>query len=82
MTRERLNQVVVEELRRLAPELDPAALREGVRIREDLDLDSFDFVRFLAALDQRLGLSIPEADYAQLVTIADCLDYLEKRLHS
>ncbi len=77
MTRDELRTVILEELGRLAPEADLASLPPAARIREELDLDSFDFARFVTALDERLGVAIPEEDYARLETLDRCLDYLE-----
>lgn len=79
MTRDEICHVVFEELARLAPEADLAALEPQAQLRADLDLDSFDFVQFIAALDRRLGIAVPEADYRSLETLTGCLDYLEAR---
>jgi acyl carrier protein len=82
MNREELRKIVVSELVRLAPEIDVATLSDGVRIRDELDLDSFDFVRFVAALDERLRVPTPESDYARLATLGGCLDYLQQKLEA
>ena len=79
MTRDELRGVVFEELAHLAPEANLAALSPAARLREELDLDSFDFVRFVAAIDEHLGIDIPEQDYARLETLGGCLDYLSAR---
>jgi acyl carrier protein len=80
VTREDLRRVVQQELGRLAPEADLASVPPKARLREELDLDSFDFARFVTAIDERLGVQIKEADYARLETLDGCLDYLEARL--
>ena len=80
LTRDALRAVLVEELQRLAPELDPASLTPATRLREELDLDSFDFTRLVTALHARLGVDVPEADYRQLETLGGCLDYFAPRL--
>lgn len=80
MTREELRAVVLEELTRLAPEAAPPSLSPKARFREALDIDSFDFIRFVTALDERLGIDVPETDYRELETLEGCLDYLEGRL--
>jgi acyl carrier protein len=76
MTRDELRVVVLEELARLAPEAELASLPPSTRLREDLDLDSFDFARLVTAIDERLGVNVPEADYRKLETLEGCLDYL------
>ncbi|MDW8468534.1 MAG: phosphopantetheine-binding protein [Burkholderiales bacterium] len=76
MNREQLRAIVLEELARIAPELEPAALRADRPLREQVDLDSMDWLNFLIALHERLGVEIPEADYAKLGTLEQTLDYL------
>jgi acyl carrier protein len=79
MTRDALRQLVFEELSRLAPEADLSALPPTAPLRADLDLDSYDFVQFIVALDRRLGVEVPEVDYRKLETLEGCLDYLEAK---
>lgn len=76
MTNDELSRVVLEELRRLAPEIDPAAVSARTHLRDDLDLDSFDFARLVTALHARLGVDVPEPDYRRLETFGGCVDYL------
>lgn len=80
MTRDELRAVVLEELAHLAPEADLAALSPTTRLREALDLDSFDFVRFITAIDERLAVQVPEVDYSKLQTLEGCMDYLCSRV--
>ncbi|MEW5862627.1 MAG: acyl carrier protein [Pseudomonadota bacterium] len=80
MTREQLRTIVLEELRRIAPETEPGALRAERPLREQVDLDSMDWLNFVVALHERLGVEIPEADYAKLGTLDQTLDYLAAKL--
>ena len=80
MTHDEIRDVVVSALRRIAPEADPATLRQDVSLREELDLDSMDFLNFVLAVHERLGLEIPEADYAKLYTLDGAVGYLSARL--
>lgn len=80
MTREALRAVVLEELARLAPEADLSAVRADTRLREELDIDSFDFLRLITALDERLGINVPEQDYRELETLGGCLGWLAGKL--
>ena len=70
--------VVLEELGNVAPEADLAALDPKADLRRALDIDSLDFLNVLTALHARLGINVPEKDYAKLVTLAGAVDYLEK----
>jgi len=79
MTAAELRDVVVAALRRIAPESDPKALPSGALLRDELDLDSMDFLNFVLALHERLGIEIPEADYPKLYTLDDAVGYLSSR---
>jgi acyl carrier protein len=75
-----VRDTVLDALRRIAPEVAPASLRPAAPLRDQVDLDSMDWLNFLVALHERLGVDIPEADYARLVTLDDLVGYLEARL--
>ena len=76
MTEAEIKAVIFEGLRKIAPESDPASLRPDQKIRETLDIDSFDFLSFLIALHEKLGIEIPEADYGKLTTLDAMVRYL------
>jgi len=71
-----INEVVLAALRRVAPDADPAALKPTDKIRETLEIDSYDFLQFLIALNKQLGVDVPEADYGKLQTLNDVTAYL------
>ena len=75
-----LRQSVFEVLRRIAPELSPSDIDPATPLRDQVDLDSMDWLNFLVALHERFAIDIPEADYAKLVTLDDLLTYLGGRL--
>jgi acyl carrier protein len=79
-TPEEIRQVVLEELCEIAPEADPAAVRFDLGIRDQLDIDSMDFLNFIIAIDGRLGVAVPEADYSRLPTLDALVDYLVERV--
>ena len=78
MTREELREVVLAQLARIAPEIDPAVLDTATPLREQVDLDSVDFMNFLVAVDRELGVVVPEMHYARMSTLDDCVDYLAR----
>jgi acyl carrier protein len=61
---------------------DALKIRPDVRIRDQLDLDSMDFLNFLIAVHEATGVDIPEADYPKLRTINDVEAYLRTTIGS
>jgi acyl carrier protein len=80
MTAPNIKSAIFEELKKVAPESEPATLATDANVRAALDIDSFDFLNFLIALHERLGVEIPEADYGKLGTIDAMLAYLSAKL--
>lgn len=80
MSTDELQATVLRLLGDLAPESYISELKPDVRIRDQLDLDSMDFLNFLIALDEATGVDIPEADYPKLRTLNDIVAYLQSKL--
>ena len=77
MDGEEIRKVVLAELKRIAPELE--AVAPAKPLRDQVDLDSMDWLNFLVALNERLRIEIPEADYRKLGTLEQIVDYLAKK---
>lgn len=71
-------QLVFEVLSGIAPEADLDALPGKAQMRDELDLDSMDFLNFISGLHERTGLDIPEADYPRLFTLEGAIAYLSR----
>lgn len=80
MTRDEVRTALLDCLGRIAPEVDMATLRAEARLRDQVDLDSVDWMNFLVAVHAALGIDIPDADAARLVTLDQLLDYCAVRL--
>ena len=80
MVENELRTRVIETLQRVAPEVEAEDLRGDVALRDQVDLDSLDWLGFLVGLHDRLGVDIPEADYPGLVTLDDVVAYVGARL--
>jgi acyl carrier protein len=74
-----VRSAVRSTLGRIAPEADLDALPDDADLREELDIDSIDFLNFMIGIHEALGVDVPEADYAQCTTIAGCVAYLTTR---
>ena len=80
MNSDQIRDIVIEELRNIAPESDPAAIDPKAGVREALDIDSMDFLNYIIALHRRLKIDIPEIDYPALQSIAGATAYLAAKL--
>lgn len=80
MTDSELKAVVCDALKRIAPETDPTNVPGGLDLREELDLDSMDFLNFVVDLHERLKVDIPEAEYRRFCTLDGCVRELRARL--
>ena len=80
MTEEELKIIVADILKQIAPDTDPVKLLPDDNIREKLEIDSFDALQFIVALDEKLGVETPEQDYGKITTMRTLVDYiLEKK---
>jgi acyl carrier protein len=71
--------VFLDELVRVAPDLDAATIAGDDHIQNDLELDSMDVLNLVSALHARLGVDIPEADYPKIATVDAAAAYLAER---
>lgn len=60
----------------VAPDVDTDGLEGAARLRQDLELDSLDFLRLLEVLSQSTGVDTPEDDYAGLTTVQSLIDHV------
>jgi acyl carrier protein len=80
MNDDELRATVLRILQDLVPEEDVSKLKPDVRLRDQIDLDSMDFVNFLLGVDEAVGVETPEKDYPKLATIDQCVAYLREKL--
>lgn len=71
---------ILAVLTRVAPEVEPADIADDQPLRDQVDLDSMDWLRFLVGIHERFGVDIPEKDYASLRTMSDVAAYLQSRV--
>jgi acyl carrier protein len=79
MEREQAMTVVRESLARAVPGADPSGLAPDAVFRDELELDSLDFLNFVETLSGRSGVPIAEDDYARLDTLSACAEFLGSR---
>jgi acyl carrier protein len=77
MTGEEIRQVILDILGRIAPDEDLSDLDDAVAFREQMELDSMDFLDIVMELRKRHRVQIPEEDYEQLASMGSTVKYLE-----
>ena len=75
MTNDEIRAAVLRLLGDIAPEADPESIRPDAPLRDQLDLDSMDFLNFIIALSKELKVEVPERDYPKLSTLDGCVAY-------
>jgi acyl carrier protein len=80
MTHEEVTAIIIDELGRIAPEIELTQLDPDAELREACDIDSMDFLNLVTALSERLKIEIPETDYASLATLRRAAAYLVQKL--
>ncbi|MCW5657239.1 MAG: acyl carrier protein [Burkholderiaceae bacterium] len=80
MDRSQIRQGVLDALLAIAPEVDVAELRDAQPLRDQVDLDSMDWLNVLLGVHRRFAVEIPESDYARLGTLAQIVDYVADRV--
>jgi acyl carrier protein len=76
LTPDQAREVVLASIVAVAPEVEPDELDETASLRDEVDLDSMDYLSVLQQIHDRTGVEIPESDYARLTSLADFVDYL------
>lgn len=78
--KDEIRTAVTRALASVAPEADLTALDGRTDLRDALDLDSMDFLRFVTAIHETLRVEVPERDYGKVRTLDDCVGYVRAKL--
>lgn len=81
MTEAEIKDAIFSGLSLIAPEADFNEVPADENLREELDIDSYDFLSFLIGLNEQLGVEIPETDYEKLISLNDLVGYLSARIN-
>jgi acyl carrier protein len=79
MNRDELRQRVLAALAEIAPEAGTLEVAGTLPIRDQVDLDSMDFLNFVIALHEQTGVDIAEADYERVATLDGLLDEIQRQ---
>ncbi len=79
MNEEEIKEIVFQLLKNIAPDTEPSTLKPDENIRETLNIDSFDSLQFIVALNKKTGIEIPEEDYGKIATLQALTAYIKNK---
>jgi acyl carrier protein len=77
MKADEIRAMILEVIHEIVPDEDLSNLKGDVRIRDQIEMDSMDFLDILMELRKRYGIKVPEEDYMKLSTLNGSVAYLE-----
>jgi len=82
MTREEIIKLILDLIHESVPSEDLSDVDPDIPLRDQLELDSVDFLNVIMELQMRYGLEIPEDDFIELTTLNRCVAYLGPKLEA
>lgn len=79
MTAHNVRQIVIDIISDIAPDEDVTTLDDKKSLREQLDLDSMDFLDIVMELRKRHKIEVPQEDYPKLASLESCVAYLSPK---
>jgi acyl carrier protein len=80
MTQEEIKIAILDIIATIAPDEDLSGLDATERLRDQIELDSMDFLDIVMELRKRYGVQVPEEEYQELASLQGCVDYLGPKL--
>lgn len=80
MKKEQIERAIIRQILAVAPDLEEEEIASNANLQRSLEIDSFDFLKVLTALNEELGVEVPEADYGKVATLQQMTDYFAQRL--
>lgn len=82
MTKEQIKAAIIDQILEIAPDINETDIIADKNIQRSLEIDSFDFLKILTALNEVLEVEVPEADYAKVDTLEHMAEYFVQRMTS
>ena len=80
MTREEIATSIIDIINDILSDGDCSDIEPDKQLRDQLELDSMDFLDIVMELRKRYGIEVPEEDYPKLASLNSCVDYLEAKM--
>jgi len=82
MTADEIVIAITDIITTIAPDEDVSTLNQSERLRDQIDLDSMDFLDIVMELRKKHGIEVPEEDYPKLATLQSCGEYLTPKFNA
>ena len=82
MKDQQVRQLVIDIIAVVAPDADLSSVQDDVPLRDQLDLDSMDFLDIVMELRKRHQIEVPKEEYTQLASLDSCVSYLVPKLQA
>lgn len=82
MTSEEVRKIVVDIIEEIAPDEDYKNLIDEEPLRDQLGLDSMDFLDIVMELRKQHKIEVPETDYPELASMKSTVEYLLPKFNS
>lgn len=80
MTNEEIKSVIIKQILEIAPDIEKNEITDDENIQSSLEIDSFDFLKILTAMNEQVGVEVPESDYSKVDTLTHMVEYFSNRL--
>ena len=80
MSSQEIKQIILDIIATVAPDADLTDLKHDVRLRDQLDMDSMDFLDIVMELRKRYKIEVPKEEYTELASLDSCASYLAPKL--
>lgn len=80
MTNDEIRATLLACLSDVAPETSDEEVEDDMDLRDELDLDSMDILRWVQGIHKALNVEIPEEDYGKIATLGDAIGYVASRV--
>lgn len=77
---QRVKKIILDIIAVVAPDADLSDVQSDVALRDQLDMDSMDFLDIVMELRKRYKVEVPKEDYPRLATLDSCVSYLTPKL--
>ncbi len=82
MGNQQVKDIILEIIATVAPDADLSQIKGDVRLRDQLDMDSMDFLDIVMELRKRYKIEVPKEDYPELASLDSCVAYLAPKFQA